>query len=185
VEPDANVIDSARRRANGQVHFGFFPQALPSTAIYNCIVFNDVAEHIPDLSPVFAGVHKHLYPGGILVLNSPDRRGIFYRLAKLLARAGKLGPFERMWQFGLPSPHVWYFTAYDIARLAERAGLLPLKTLRLSPVSADGLRERISYVTNQSRGLNAATFIVARSLIPFLGFLPKDTSAVIIRKPAS
>ncbi len=185
VEPDANVVESARRKANGQVHSGFFPQALPAGATYDCIVFNDVLEHIPDLDPVFAGVHEHLRPGGILVLNSPDRRGIFYRLSKVLAQIGKLGPFERMWQLGLPSPHVWYFTARDIERLAERAGLEPFKTLRLSPVSAEGLRERISYVSNQSRAMNTAAFVVARSLVPFLGLLPKDTSAVFIRKPTS
>ena len=182
VEPDGNVVETARRHAGATVHHGFFPDVLPEGSEYDAIVFNDVMEHIPSVKSAVAASAKHLARNGILVLNCPDQRGVFYRLSSLLNTIGVSGPFKRMWQFGLPSPHVWYFTEHHLIRLGKDAGLVPIHVERVAPITLSGLWDRVSYVQGQSLLMNIATAVATIFLLPFLGALPKDTSIVFLRK---
>lgn len=182
VEPDANVVPTAIATTGARIAHGYFPDALGASDTYDAIVFNDVLEHIPDASEAVSAARRHLSPGGILVLNCPDRRGIFYRIASIVDRLGLSSPFLRMWQYGLPSPHVWYFQAADLATLAEKAGLDPVETVRFTPVTIDGLWERISYVEGQSRALNVLTALASAAIIPLAGLFPKDSSIIFARK---
>lgn len=182
VEPDANVVDQARAQTGAPVRHGFFPDALSPADSYDAIIFNDVLEHIPSVVEALAACDRHLNPGGILVLNCPDQNGIFYRIADVLDRFGARAPFLRMWQYGLPSPHVWYFGAEHLVRLGRNAGLDNIHIARLKPITWSGLYARVSYVEGQSRVLNTATLLAASILLPFLSILPKDTSIVFLRK---
>lgn len=181
VEPDRQMA----RQASSEgftVHSGFFPDALPHGAEFDVIILNDVLEHIPDLDLVFAGFRQHLSDCGLLVLNSPDRNGVIFRLAKLLDRIGISTPFERMWQKGLPSPHVWYFTRQQLRELSERHGFDWVTDVDLITLSREGLFERISYVKGQGRIFNFAVFFVMWLLTPVLSLFPSDIGAVIMRK---
>jgi SAM-dependent methyltransferase len=182
IEPDGNVVDKARMMTGAVIRQGYFPDDLDSAMGYDAVVFNDVLEHIPDLSGALAAASSRLDIGGVLVLNCPDQRGLFYRLADLLDRFGLHDPFLRMWQVGLPSPHVWYFSATHLVRLGEQAGLSGLHVEHLEPITSAGLRQRISYVERQSKFLNAVTAVGVLALLPFLRVLPKDISIVFARK---
>ena len=105
IEPDPNVALEAARTGI-VVHSGFFPDVLAADDTHDVIVFNDVLEHIPDVDATLAACRRHLRPGGVLVVNAPDRRGFLYRLSQLTDKVGLGGWFDRLWQVGFPSPHV-------------------------------------------------------------------------------
>src|SRR5690606_11668960 len=110
----------------------YFPDALAPGERFDAIVFNDVIEHIPDIGRALAACRERLAPGGMLLLNLPSSSGVFYRASKLLRRLGVAGHFERMWQKGLPSPHLHYVDPTNLARLLDRAGFVPVRRGRLA-----------------------------------------------------
>lgn len=184
VEPDRRMADNSR--ASGlKVHSGFFPRVLPDGAVFDIIVLNDVLEHIPDLDGVFAGFHKHLADDGLLILNCPDRNGILYRIATWLDRFGVRGPYNRMWQLGLPSPHVWYFTREQLRKLCEARGFNFVSNVHLLTLSRKGLMDRISYVKGQNKFYNLLVYALMWSFVPILQFFPSDIGAVAVRKKSS
>lgn len=83
IEPDNQVFNAARKLGK-PIRQGYFPEALHEGELFDIIVFNDVIEHIPDIHSILEACRERLTPGGLLVLNLPSSKGIFYRLAKLL-----------------------------------------------------------------------------------------------------
>jgi len=183
VEPDANVAAAAEARG-APVRRGYFPKALAPDERFDVIVFNDVLEHIPALDAALAASAAHLAPGGVLVVNAPDRRGLFFRVADLADRLGLSATIDRLWQRGLPSPHVWYMTPNALEVAARRHGLAPAARLRLETVVLDGLWSRIRYVKTQSLVLSLAAMAFALITLPLARLLPADASASLFRKPA-
>lgn len=181
LEPD-HATASICMASGQRVREGFFPEALSENELFDVIALNDVLEHIPDLSKAFRGFYEHLYVGGLLLLNCPDRNGVIYRTAKLLDKLGFSPPFFRMWQLGLPSPHVWYFTRSELRVIAEERGFEFVRYVDLKTLSRTALYERVSYVKGQSTLFNVLTFVVMWLLVPLLRLLPSDLGAVIVRK---
>ena len=161
---------------------GYFPHQLQPDEVFDAIVFNDVLEHIPDLMGTLEACVTHLRPGGLLVLNCPNRLGVFYRIADLLDRIGLHEPFDRMWQRDVQSPHVWYFKPNDLRHLGEQQGLVWAQTLDLLPITLQGILYRIFYVRNQSVFMGAIALLGTLLLMPLLAILPRDISVVILRK---
>lgn len=184
VEPDS-VMAEKSRKSGMHVEHGFFPQALPAESQFDVIVLNDVLEHIPQLEGAFEGFHQHLAEGGLLVLNSPDRNGVLYRLARNLDRMGLTSFLARMWQVGLPSPHVWYFTRQQLRELCEARGFSFIANVALLTLSRTGLYDRVSYVRTQGRFLNMVVFALLWAWVPLMRYLPSDIAAVIVRKGAT
>ncbi len=182
VEPDANTLAAARQRGLA-VRGGLFPQALAAGERFDAIVFNDVLEHIPDLAAAVDAASRHLERGGLLCLNCPDKRGLFFRVAAALDWVGLSGPFERLWQRGLPSPHVWYFTPALLRRVAARAGLTPCADLRLATIDLKGLWPRIRMVRKTPLPMAAAAWLFAWITWPLARLLPSDATACFFRKP--
>lgn len=150
IEPDTAI--AALAVAKGlDVRQGFFPNALTEDEVFDVIVFNDVLEHIPDVRTVLAHCHAHLTTGGHVVINAPDSRGCFYRASKWLARFGRFQSFERMWQVGLPSPHLYYFDTRSVARLAEVSGFTLENSMALPAILTQGLAQRIHYAGGISK----------------------------------
>lgn len=180
VEPDANVIRQAGYTE--LVRHGYFPDALPDTARFNVLVFNDVLEHIPDLRRSLAAAAHHLEPGGVLALNCPDRRGLFFRVAALADRLGMSAAYDRLWQRGLPSPHVWYFTPGNLAHAARRAGFSTVGTMRLDTITLKGLWSRIRCVKGQSLAVSLAAYTFALVTLPLSKLAPADAVVCFFRK---
>ena len=182
VEPDANTIAAARARG-AVVRHGFFPTVLAADERFDAIVFNDVLEHIPDLDGALDAAALHLAPGGVLCLNCPDRRGLYFTVADLLDRSGLPGPYDRLWQKGLPSPHVWYFTPADLERAAGKRGLEAVGQDRLDTVELAGLWARIRYVRAQPLWLSACAYAFALASWPVSRLARPDAVACFFRKP--
>lgn len=181
IEPDRVVAEQARKRV-GPIRQGFFPGALANGEKFDIIVFNDVLEHIPDVVSVLKACNKHMHDGGLLVVNAPCRLGIIYRFTKLIAKVGSLFPFERMWQFGFPSPHVHYFDASSIGRLGMATGFEVEMQTRLPSVVASGLYSRVRYSGKISRARATLVAFAMLLSLPALKLLPSDIEVWYLRK---
>jgi 2-polyprenyl-3-methyl-5-hydroxy-6-metoxy-1,4-benzoquinol methylase len=184
VEPDEVV--GGRAAARGlPVRQGYFPNVLHEGECFDVIVFNDVIEHIPDIRSALAACAQRLNPGGILILNLPSSRGFFYRLSKLFARLGWRAPFERLWQKGLPSPHVHYFHYANLTRLVAGHGFELVDSTELPALRARGLLVRLRYTGNVSTPALWLQYFATLAAIPMLRLFPSDIIVCIFRKKAA
>lgn len=181
IEPDSVVAEATQKRV-GPIRQGFFPDVLRADEKFDVVVFNDVLEHIPDVRSAMFACQQHLSSGGLLVINAPCRKGYIYCIAKFMVRCGWPRSFERMWQLGLPSPHVHYFDAHSISRLGTEVGLEVVKQTSLPSVVASGLYSRIWCSRQMSRA--KATVIAGSVLLmmPILKVLPSDIEVWYLRK---
>ncbi|WP_178114855.1 class I SAM-dependent methyltransferase [Pseudomonas saliphila] len=180
VEPDQAVFDHSDQR--DRMRFGYFPDALEADERFDIIVFNDVFEHIPDLTSVLNACHSHLTDNGLLLINLPSSSGLFYRLSRTLQCAGLAASFERLWQKDMPSPHVHYFSPDNLDQLVSRFGFTELERGALPTLRLKGLATRISYAGERGRVANAALTLAVASAIPLLRVLPKDITYSIYQK---
>lgn len=181
IEPDEAVGSGAAARGL-PVRLGYFPQALQPGELFDVIVFNDVIEHIPDIRAALAECASRLNRGGLLILNLPCSGGVFYRTAKLLAAFKLRGPFERMWQKSLPSPHVHYFNPVNLPALVNNAGFTPVDSFDLPSVRAEGLLERIRCVGNAGAARSYLSYLLIRAALPVLRLFQSDIIVCMFRK---
>ena len=183
LEPDEDLARRARARGL-DVETGFFPDGLTDKGPYRLLVFNDVFEHLPDPAEALRRSSSLLAPGGVLAINLPNSGGALYRVAKLLSLAGVDAPLERLWQKGLPSPHLSLFAPDNLARLArEAAGFELLDVFPLRTITREGLGERVA---STHRGLGGAVLFAGIWLTSFVYAPPlalSDIFAGIFRKP--
>jgi 2-polyprenyl-3-methyl-5-hydroxy-6-metoxy-1,4-benzoquinol methylase len=184
IEPDEAV--GSRAAARGlRVRQGFFPAALHDGERFDVIVFNDVIEHIPPIGSALQACAARLNEGGILILNLPNSQGFFYRLSKLFARFGWKSPFERLWQKGLPSPHLHYFRPENLAKLVQANGFELLRTAELPSLRAKGLLDRLRCAGGMSTFSLYAQYLAILATIPLLRTFPSDIIVCIFRKKAA
>lgn len=183
IEADAEVAPLARQYSGCAVRVGSFPAVLEPNDEFDAVIFHDVLEHLPDPTAALRAAAEHVRPGGVVALVVPDQLGIFFRLAMLCDSLGVHGPLRRLWQFGLPS-HLWYFTGAHLSSLAAQSGLRVQSTTRLPALTARGLWARIAYVREQSLLLSVATAAGALCLLPVLRLFPRDTTVMVLTRPA-
>lgn len=84
---------------------------------FDCIIFNDVLEHLVDPFDLLRNLHAHLAPGGVVVASIPNVR-YFFNLRELL--------LERQWRYRdygiLDRTHLRFFTRYSIEDMFRDAG---------------------------------------------------------------
>ena len=180
IEPDETVANNAIDKSQ-KIRKGFFPAVLATDEQFDVIVFNDVLEHIPNVKNTFIECSKHLTTEGILVINAPDSRGTLYRISKLLKKMLKPGAFNRMWQVGMPSPHLYYFNENAIVKIAGQAGFEIIEERSLPSVVAKGLFDRINYAGG-NRFINFLTGCIILTCIPLLKTMQSDITVWIFKK---
>ncbi|MCI8210923.1 methyltransferase [Pseudomonas sp. S25] len=181
VEPDEAICAASAARGL-PVRNGYFPDVLLDLETFDVIVFNDVLEHIPPVIEILRSCHERLNEGGYLVVNLPSSNGVFYRVARVFSRLGYTGFFERLWQKGLPSPHVHYFNEHNLATLLERNGFVMTSTGRLPVVSLTGLYSRISFAGKMGRLSKVIIYCAVALALPVLKLLPNDIVYLVARK---
>jgi 2-polyprenyl-3-methyl-5-hydroxy-6-metoxy-1,4-benzoquinol methylase len=173
LEPDPEIAAAAIRQGLS-VTVGYFPDAVLAGEAFDVIVFNDVLEHIYDLDGVLAACRRLLRPGGLLVVSAPDSRGVLFRASGVLARCGRQGLLDRLWQKSYPSPHLSYFNADNLARLLRRHGFEPRVELSLRSLQVRGLWSRL-HMDRRSSVLSMASYLVLLAALPLLVYLlPSD-----------
>lgn len=181
IEPDQAIFDVASQKGL-VVRQGYFPTALTPEETFDIIVFNDVFEHIPAPGHIIEKCHQHLNKGGLLVLNLPSSDGIFYKLSTLFARLHLHGPFERLWQKGLPSPHLHYFNRVNLTQLISQYEFTVKTEGTLPTLSLDGLHERIAYTGKSGILSRWLIWAVVAITLPVLKILPSDIIYIISQK---
>jgi len=118
VEADPPMAAEASRRLE-RVVVGTFPgvaDRLPG-GVFDCVVFNDVLEHMPNPDDALRATHRLLAPSGRVLASIPNVRHIKV-LFDLLVR----GEFEYVDTGILDRSHLRFFTRRSIARLFEACG---------------------------------------------------------------
>jgi SAM-dependent methyltransferase len=180
IEPDVEMEIRARS-AGHNVIAGTFPDALPDGARFDTITFNDVFEHLPDVNRMAHILPDYLEPGGIVIVNLPVADGVIFRTARLVARCGVKAPLNRMWQAGLPSPHLSYFTSKTLKQLFEAAGFSCVRQGQLPALSSNGLYDRIRYDRDIGHFRAVAFYTVARAAVALAGVFPPDIQYFVFR----
>lgn len=184
VEPDSAVAERARA-AGTTVRSGFFPEVVGSDETFEAIAFNDVLEHLPEPRRAVAAARDHLVPGGLLSLNIPTSRGLFFRVASLVRRAGLTSPWERLWQVGMPSPHLWFFDQPSLVRLLEDEGFELLSVQPLDSISRDGLWDR-AHSDRRPSVLTVTGVAIGWLMAPVLNHRRfSDVMHLVARRPAA
>ena len=180
IEPDLDPeVDRKDQTLN--IRSGYFPEALSEGATYDAIVFNDVFEHLPDPVSAIVEVERRLDPGGLAVLNLPSSDGVIFRVARRLYRIGLVGPFHRLWQKELDSPHITYFNSNNLRSFVERhTGLRHVYTGRMAVLTRSGLWDRIGSTYSRSSGL--VVFLISWLASFVLGWFPSDAVLAVFRK---
>ena len=181
LEPDPVIARNAKDKGLDVIE-GYFPDALPRQAQFDLIVFNDVFEHLPDPQSAVQACFTSLRPGGMLVLNLPNSKGIFFHIARVLSFLGFSAPLDRMWQRGFPSPHISYFHPQALASLLIRFGFTEIYRGNLSSLSQKGLWGRLTFYRGLSRLYSVFLFPIFYLLAPLLKLFPADISLQVFRK---
>jgi SAM-dependent methyltransferase len=166
IEPDTEVAKLSAANGVEPVH-GLFPDALPAGRLYDVITFNDVLEHIPDVPGILGAVHDRLRPGGLLSVNIPNSQGIVYRTSVVAARMGVRSVFERLWQVGLPSPHLWFFHESGLTRLVTSLGFERRFAGRLPSITRNGIWQR-AHADRRPTPLTVGSVAVGWAAAPLL-----------------
>lgn len=183
LEPDEKIFYETSRRGL-PIRIGYFPDALNDSEKFDVIVFNDVIEHIPDIKKVIVSCYQRLNHNGLLVLNLPSSNGVLYRLSKFFSQLGLQCFFERLWQKGLPSPHLHYFNLSNITKLLSNNGFNLKANGRLETVGLSGLYTRIAYTGSPSISKNVLMYVLLVLCLPILKLLPSDIFYVIFTPKA-
>lgn len=182
VEPDNAMADLAEA-AGHTVLRGLFPAIVPEGTRFDVISFNDVLEHLPHVEHVGRDLCELLVPGGLVIINLPVSEGLVFRAARIGAQFGFSGPLARMWQQGLPSPHLSYFSRTTLPRLMARDGFTLERVWPLQAIETEGLYARIRYDRAVGPAKAAVLYAAARALQKVSGLFPSDIQCFLFRAP--
>jgi hypothetical protein len=87
-----------------------------------------------------------------------------------------------MWQEGLPSPHLAYYSGTTVLKLFRAHGFEPVAQGRLPSMTTKGLWARIRYDRSVSPLKAAALYVVAAGLTVVSDLLPPDIGYFVLRK---
>lgn len=180
VEPDPRVAEFAGR-GGARVRRGFFPDVLAPAERFDVVAFNDVLEHMPDPVATLRDAAAHLAPGGVVSVNIPNSLGLFHRLSEAAAVVGWKGPLDRIWQKGLPSPHLYCVSPPVLGRLAAAAGLEAVAVRPIASLRLRGLWSRIRADRSAHPAQSAIWYAGAVALAPVAAAFPPDAFVAVFR----
>jgi SAM-dependent methyltransferase len=182
IEPDREMAARAGSAGHNVIE-GLFPGALPPGERYDVITFHDAFEHLPEIDRIVGQVSSYLNERGLTIVNLPVSDGLIFRMTRVLARSIKItGPYKRMWQAGLPSPHLSYFPADTLQRLFANAGFGLLRSGRLEAMSTKGLYQRIRFDRNVGMLSASLVYLAARCIQVVAGAFPSDAQYFVFQK---
>ena len=153
IEPDPVAAADAEPHYS-RVYRGYFPDDLPDGSTYDCIVMNDVLEHVTDPWSMLASATERLAEGGRIVASIPNVRYVMV-VRDLLLRG--------RWEYAdwgvLDRTHLRFFTRSSIESLFATSGLA-IETL--APINALQLT-RAAFLVGRFRDMRFQQFaVVAR-----------------------
>ncbi len=181
LEPDEHVAGIAEMQGKSVIR-GYFPSALQGHETFDVIVFNDVLEHIPNIPEALSACKERLNSEGFVLLCMPDSSGFLYNLSKRLHILKIRYPFYRLWQFGLPSPHVHYFNINNISELMRRHGFIICAKGHLPTALIEGVYDRIAFAGINNSLFRLLLWAMIVMSVPLLKFFPSDIFYAIFKR---
>jgi 2-polyprenyl-3-methyl-5-hydroxy-6-metoxy-1,4-benzoquinol methylase len=139
VEVDPTAATTAAQRYDSVI-VGSFPEDIPSVAAYDCIVFNDILEHMVDPWGALRAARSILTSDGAVVASIPNMRywPVFWRLVTK-------GEWSYISDGVLDRTHLRFFTANSINELFADSGftvrrLTPINLIEFSQVDRPSAR---------------------------------------------
>jgi len=122
IEPNRSAAEVAQSRLDVVLH-GRFPDDLPISAQFDCIVFNDVLEHMADPWSALRVSVRFLSSSGVVVASIPNVRHI-----DVLFDLAVRGDWPYQDQGILDRTHLRFFTVRSAQRLFEESGYVVERT---------------------------------------------------------
>jgi len=129
IEIDESIADEAREKLD-EVHIGDVAQVLRSLpkSYFDCIVFNDILEHLADPYQVLANALEYLTHDGRIVCSVPNVR-YYTVLYKLL--------IEKNWRYSdsgvMDKTHLRFFTIVSLKIALQQVGYEVLEITGINP----------------------------------------------------
>jgi len=137
---DPTAPDPSRPNPYATRTIGLYPQDLPSGVCFDCIIFNDVLEHMADPWAALAATRERLTDDGCVVASLPNVR----HLSVLLPLV-----FKGEWHYDdsgiLDRTHLRFFTKRSMRQLFESTGydVLQAKPVRVTKPNSVGRVDRM------------------------------------------
>jgi SAM-dependent methyltransferase len=151
IEPDPEAVKEAAHNYD-EVICGLFPEDMPAGSTFDCIVFNDVIEHVVDPWTLLRKAERHLTPAGRIVASIPNIR--YYIVVRDLLLRGR-------WEYAdwgiLDRTHLRFFTRESINRLFPECGYI---IDQLTPINPIQLRRAALLTTKWFRDMRYQQFAV-------------------------
>lgn len=180
IEPEKVIAE--RARANGHtVYTGFFPDDMPkSIEKYDFIVFNNVWEHINNVSGLIDATLKYLKKGGVIIVTVPLSTGGLYRIAEIFEKIGYTKWLARLWQLHFHSPHIYYFTKKNFETIMKNHGckLEFVEDIR-DFIDPKRMKQRFEMDLDEKHGGLKAT--IFQAMYPLIKRLPSDKAVFVYR----
>lgn len=165
------------------IRIGFFPDALSADEKFEIITFNDVFEHIEDIHGILEQCSAALKSDGYLSIAVPNSGGLFFRLAKLLAKLHCYGPWNRLWQNMFYTPHLHYFSSDSLVSCVERHGFKKIYgPIFLPVIKMAGLWQRLKVNKQASFATNILSYFIVVLTLPIYALMPKDSFFIVFKK---
>lgn len=124
VEPSASFAEYAEKRIGVKIWKESIEDAAIPDDSFDIVLLGAVLEHLYDPDAVLAKLSKVLTRGGLLFLNVPNERGLYFRLGNLYERLR-----GRDWSVNLAptfSPfHIFGFSPKSLRKILKKHGLAP------------------------------------------------------------
>jgi len=127
---------------------------------FDYIVFNDVFEHLENLDKVIIQLQFFLKDNGKILINLPSSDGLIFKFSNTLNYFGFTNFYNRLWQKGLPSPHLSYFNNSNLKLLFKKHGYDLIYSSSLNTVSKNGNFKRINSTIKNKLICALITFFV-------------------------
>lgn len=180
IEPDKKFFNEAERFGENVIN-GLFPQDFNLNSQYDFIIFNDVLEHLPNLEQALNKCSELLKPGGLLIINCPDSCGVLFKISKILKSLKVYAFWQRLWQVGFYSPHLWYFNNKNLRLLTSKYNFKYETEFKLKVIARSGLKDRVMCSAKNFLSGYAA-YLTILVLRPIFNILPCDIMCAVFMK---
>jgi SAM-dependent methyltransferase len=158
IEPDPEAAIEAADHYDSVVN-GFFPADVPVGRTFDCIVFNDVLEHVADPWSMLADTRRLLSPEGTVVASIPNVRFVIV-VRNLL--------FRGRWDYAdwgvLDRTHLRFFTRKSIEDLFRGAGFTIESLTPINPITVRSAK----VLVGRFRDMRFPQFAVVARVDPLL-----------------
>jgi len=140
IELDPVAATAASERYD-QIITGAFPSDIPPDRTFDCIVFNDILEHLVDPWGALEAASKMLSPSGVVVASVPNMR--YWPVLWPLLRRGE-------WRYVsdgvLDRTYLRFFTLSSVVEMFKGAGYEIETAKPINPVAFDNLERQAAWV---------------------------------------